>query len=140
MSDQSKEITKLLADLEVPFTASKAAGTDEVAHWKVMWPSTVPGHGDYEIAVRLLDHWVFISRLVDIPDDLKENTQFLIGLLRLNARGGQQKIAFTETNKIAVWVNISDAMISPPFFNQTIASVARISDETIKLIDENRTV
>ncbi len=138
MSDKSKEITKLLADLDVPFTASKVAGADEVTDWKLAWPSIAPNHGDYEIRIRLHDNRVFILYSEELPDHLKENAQFYIGLLRLNGEGGEQKIALAGSNKIVVWASISDTMISPPFFNQMIAAVAVASEEVIKLLEENR--
>ena len=138
MSEKGKEITKLLADLDVPFTASKVRGTDEVADWELTWPSSVANQGDHGIRIWLQGNWAFIVHLEEIPDHLKDNAQFYVGLLKLNGKGGQQKIALTRTNEIAVWVSISDAMISPPFFNQLIAAVAVTSDEVIKLLDENR--
>ena len=139
MSETSKEITKLLANFDVPFTASKAEGTDEVSDWKLTWPSALPNHGDYEIRIRLHEKWVFILHTEDIPDRLKESTQFYIRLLKLNGRGGEQKIALTSKEKIVVWATVPDVMMSPPFFNQIIAAVAKTSEDVIKLIDEKST-
>jgi hypothetical protein len=134
-TEKTREVTKLLADLDCYFSFSKNPQGGSV--WQLV-PFEVPDQKPVPVDLLLTDLWLYVYHLRQL--NRRPEADILIDLLKLNGMTSGAKVGWlhspviSEPGRISVTAEIWTARVSIESLREAIGAVVYVSQEVRKII------